>query len=200
MSLLEITAVAFGLLSVLFTVWESLWLWPTGLVSVALYIVVFHEARLYSDMVLQAIYVPMQVYGWWYWLRKRPGEVDVSIRRITPGAAIGWLVVAAMGTLADGWMMHRYFGAALPWWDAAIVVLSLVAQYLLARKVLENWLIWIAVDILALGVYSARQLYLTTGLYAVFLILATLGLVQWIRSYRKQQGPPIARGFEVVVG
>jgi nicotinamide mononucleotide transporter len=199
MSGLEIGAVVFGLLSVLFTVWQSIWCWPTGLVSVVLYIVVFKEARLYSDMVLQAIYVPMQVYGWYFWLRAGPGERDVPVRRITPRAALGWVVVAAVGTGVDGWVMHRYIGAALPWWDAAIVVMSLVAQYLLARKVLENWLIWIAVDILALGVYSARHLYLTTGLYAVFLVLATLGLVQWIRSYRSQTRAT-ARDLEPVTG
>jgi nicotinamide mononucleotide transporter len=202
MSGLEIAAVAFGLLSVVFTVRQSIWCWPTGLINVALYVVVFREARLYSDMVLQAIYVPMQVYGWYYWLRKPHGQPDVPVQRITGRAAAAWFVVAVFGTAMDGWVMHRYFGAALPWWDATIVVLSLIAQYLLARKVLESWLIWIAVDILALGVYAARGLYLTTGLYAVFLVLATLGLVQWIRSYRKhrQEASATARGLEVVAG
>src|SRR3954466_13403403 len=109
MSGLEIAAVVFGLLSVLFTIWQSIWCWPTGLVSVVLYVVVFRDARLYSDMVLQGIYVPMQVYGWYYWLRKRPGEPEVPVLRITARAAGGWFAVAVVGTLADGWVMHRYF-------------------------------------------------------------------------------------------
>jgi nicotinamide mononucleotide transporter len=195
MSPLEITAVVFGLLSVAFTIRQSIWCWPTGLVNVILYVAIFYQARLYSDVVLQLIYVPLQLYGWWHWLRGRQTQNELPVTRLTPAAMAIWAAVAAILIAADGFIMHRYFNAALPWWDAAIAVLSLIAQYLLARKVLENWLIWIAVDILALGVYATKGLYLTTGLYGVYLVLASLGLVAWIQS-RKQT--TARRGFEVV--
>lgn len=195
---LEITAVVFGLLSVIFTIRQNIWCWPTGLVNVILYVVIFYQAALYSDVVLQIIYVPLQLYGWYHWVygNRNGADPDLPVTRLTTFSACIWTAVAANLIAIDGYIMHRYFNAALPWWDAAIAVLSLIAQYLLARKVLENWLIWIAVDILALGVYTAKGLYLTTGLYGVYLILATLGLIAWIQSLNKQKAA--ARGFEVV--
>src|SRR3954466_4056015 len=194
---LEIAAVVFGLLSVIFTIRQSIWCWPTGLVNVILYVLIFYGAALYSDVVLQVIYVPLQLYGWYHWLRGNRKGPDLPITRLPAFAACIWTTVAANLIAIDGYIMHRYFNAALPWWDAAIAVLSLIAQYLLARKVLDNWLIWIAVDILALGVYTAKGLYLTTGLYGIYLILATLGLIAWIRSFHKQKNR--ARGFEPVM-
>jgi nicotinamide mononucleotide transporter len=193
---LEITAVVFGLLSVMYTIRQNVWCWPTGLVNVILYVVIFYQATLYSDVVLQIIYIPLQIYGWFHW-RSDFGETDLPIIRLTAFAACIWAAIAALLIAIDGYIMHRYFNAALPWWDAAIAVLSLIAQYLLARKVLENWLIWIAVDILALGVYTAKGLYLTTGLYGVYLLLATLGLIAWTRSHHKQTAAAIP-SFEPV--
>jgi nicotinamide mononucleotide transporter len=130
------------------------------------------------------------VYG-----NRNGANPDLPVTRLTSFAACIWTAVAANLIAIDGYIMHRFFNAALPYWDAAIAVLSLIAQYLLARKVLENWMIWIAVDILALGVYTAKGLYLTTGLYGVYLVLATFGLIAWLKSLHKQKA---ARGFEVV--
>src|SRR3954470_97427 len=156
---LEITAVVFGLLSVIFTIRQSIWCWPTGLVNVILYVLIFKEAHLYSDVVLQVIYVPLQLYGWYHWLRGNRNGPNLPITRLSLPAIGIWTAIAVNLIAIDGYIMHRYFNAALPWWDAAIAVLSLIAQYLLARKVLDNWMIWIAVDILALGVYTAKGLY-----------------------------------------
>jgi nicotinamide mononucleotide transporter len=194
---LEITAVVFGLLSVIFTIRQNIWCWPTGLINVILYILIFYRAALYSDVVLQVIYVPLQLYGWYHWVygNRNGANPDLPVTRLTSFAACIWTAVAANLIAIDGYIMHRFFNAALPYWDAAIAVLSLIAQYLLARKVLENWMIWIAVDILALGVYTAKGLYLTTGLYGVYLVLATFGLIAWLKSLHKQKA---ARGFEVV--
>jgi nicotinamide mononucleotide transporter len=195
---LEITAVVFGLLSVIFTIRQNIWCWATGLVNVILYILIFYRAALYSDVVLQVIYVPLQLYGWYHWVygNRNGANPDLPVTRLTSFAACIWTAVAANLIAIDGYIMHRFFNAALPYWDAAIAVLSLIAQYLLARKVLENWMIWIAVDILALGVYTAKGLYLTTGLYGVYLVLATFGLIAWLKSLHKQKAA--ARGFEVV--
>jgi nicotinamide mononucleotide transporter PnuC len=101
-------------------------------------------------------------------------------------SAAASLAFAAVASFVAGLALHRYTNAALPYWDATIAVLSLLAQYLLARKVLENWLIWIAVDVLAIGVYLAKQLYVTSGLYAVFLCMAVAGFFAWRGSYRQQ--------------
>jgi nicotinamide mononucleotide transporter len=147
---------------------------------------VFFHARLYSDFLLHLVYVVLQFYGWYRWLQgARPGE-SLPITRLTR-RQWGWVLgVSAGGTAALGLTMHRVFDAAAPYPDAAIAVLSLLATFLLARKVLENWYLWIAVDVLAIGVYFARSLYITTGLYSLFLGLATIGLISWKRSLRQQ--------------
>lgn len=179
MNLIEWSGTLFGLICVVLTVRQNIWCWPAGLVQVLLYIFVFYEARLYSDMILHMIYVVLQIYGWWTWLHGGKDRGKLPVSKITGFGAIVWTVVAILGSTGTGFLMHRYTDASLPYWDAWIMVLSLIAQYLMARKILESWLIWITVDILALGVYSFKGLYTTTGLYGVFLILSIIGLLSW---------------------
>jgi nicotinamide mononucleotide transporter len=186
MNSIEIVAAIIGLVSVWLTVKENIWCWPTGIVMVFLYIFIFYEARLYSDAILQVIYVFLQIYGWYVWLHGGQNRGELRVSRIKQVQAIIWSGVALVGTFSLGFVMHSYTNAALPYPDAAITVMSLIAQWLMAKKILECWLIWIAVDILAVGVYAAKQLYPTTGLYAVFLILAVLGYLTWKKAYKKQ--------------
>jgi nicotinamide mononucleotide transporter len=174
----------FGLLCVWLTTRQSIWCWPTGLVSVTLYVFVFYGSKLYSDVILQLIYIPLQVYGWWHWKYGRKDREPLPVVRLTPVAAGMWLAVCAAGTAAWGYFMATYTDAALPYWDAWIVVASLVAQYLMTRKVLENWPLWMAVDVVAVGVYWVKGLYPTAILYVVYFVLCVLGLVSWWKSYR----------------
>ncbi|BAY21644.1 nicotinamide mononucleotide transporter PnuC [Calothrix sp. NIES-2100] len=186
MSQIEILAAIFGLISVWLTVTENIWCWPTGLVMVFLYIFIFYEARLYSDAILQVIYVFLQIYGWYAWLHGGKDRGELHVTRITRLGAIVWGGVAIAASFTLGFVMHRYTDAALPYWDAAITVISLVAQWLMAKKVLECWLLWITVDVLAVGVYAVKKLYPTTGLYVVFLVLAVLGYLTWNKALKKR--------------
>ncbi|GAB1540226.1 nicotinamide riboside transporter PnuC [Scytonema sp. NUACC21] len=186
MSSIEIIGAILGLVSVWLTVKENIWCWPTGIVMVFLYIFIFYEARLYSDVILQVIYVFLQIYGWYAWLHGGKNRRELHVTSITQLQIIIWSGIAIVGTFTLGFVMHRYTDAALPYPDAAITVMSLIAQWLMAKKVLECWLIWIVVDVLAVGVYAAKQLYPTTGLYTVFLILAVLGYLTWKKVYKKQ--------------
>lgn len=185
MSWTEAIATLFGLLCVGLYVRRSVWSWPTGLVQVTLYVWVFWEARLYSDVLLHLVYIGLSLYGWWRWVARGPDGGRLRVSRLTPAAFGGWLLVAAAGTAALGGAMARWTDAALPFWDAAIAALSLVAQLLIARKVLESWLLWIAVDVLGIGVYGAKALYLTCGLYAVFLGMAVTGWFAWRKAFRE---------------
>ena len=188
MTTLEIIATLFGLACVALTIRRNIWCWPTGLVQVVLYAWIFYRAKLYSDALLQVVYVALGVYGWYYWLRGGPRDDGPPIRRLgVPGWAYS-LLAGALGAAALGTVMARYTDAALPYPDAAVVSLSLVAQFLLSRKVLENWPFWAVVDVLAIGVYAAKGLYVTTVLYAVFLVMAVCGWYAWSRTYRRQQG------------
>jgi nicotinamide mononucleotide transporter len=183
MSPLETIAAACGLLSVWLTVRRSLWCWPTGLVMVALYAFIFYDARLYSDMGLQLIYVVLQLYGWGHWLRGGPREGEaLPVSGLSSAARAAWAGAALAGSAALGWATATWTDTALPYPDAFITALSLAAQWLMARKVWESWLGWILVDLAAIPVYAAKDLYLTAGLYTLFLLLASAGLLSWKRS------------------
>ena len=185
MSVIEIVAVCFGVACVWLTIRQNIWCWPTGLVQVVLFIWIFYQAKLYSDVMLHVVYVVLGFYGWWYWLHGGREAKQLPVTRLPSKHLVLWIMLGAAGTAALGGAMARYTDAALPYWDAATTVLSLVAQYLLARKVLENWEFWIVVDVIAVGVYLTKELYLTSGLYAVFLILAVIGLITWMRNLSK---------------
>lgn len=179
MSATEIIACGFGLAAVWLTVRQNVLCWPVGLVQVLLYIVVFYEARLYSEVGLHVIYVVLQFYGWHAWLHGGKERSALPVSRLAARAMALWIGTALLGTGLLGSAMQRATDAALPYWDAAVTVLSLIAQYLMARKVLESWAFWITVDMLAIGLYLVKALYPTAVLYAVFLILATLGFFAW---------------------
>lgn len=183
MSLLEIVATVAGLLCVIFTARQSLWCWPTGLVQVLLYIVLFWEAKLYADVGLQVVYVVLQVYGWHAWVYGGPRhDNDLPVRGLEGWQRAAGLGVIALGTGIIGYSTATWTDASLPWPDAFITACSLVAQALLSRKVWESWVCWIAVDLVAMPVYYAKDLTLTAGLYGVFLGLAVAGLLAWRRS------------------
>jgi nicotinamide mononucleotide transporter len=177
----------FGTLTGLWCVWlygrESMWAWPIGIVNALLFMVMFFAARLYSDVVLQIIFLLLSVHGWYEWLRGGPARTELSISSAMPLEHLlvlgGVTVVVAMGA---GTWFARATDAALPYWDAVILALSLTAQWLLNRKQLETWLVWMLVDIIAVGVYAYRGLLLTAVLYAIFFGLAARGFVRWRRS------------------
>jgi nicotinamide mononucleotide transporter len=186
---IELVATVFGFLCVWLTIRQNIWCWPVGLVQVFLYCFVFFEAKLYSDFVLHVIYVVLQVYGWRHWLHggRDAGELDVS--RLSLSQAMGWVAAVAVGSAAWGHAMATWTDAALPYADALIAVASLVAQWLMARKTLESWLLWILVDVVAIGVYFTKHLYFTTALYCAFLVLAAMGYRAWRKSCTLQREP-----------
>lgn len=182
MSTLELIASVFGLICVGLTVRQHIWCWPTGLVQVLLYTVIFYDAKLYSDAILQVIYVFFQFYGWYHWLHGGQDKSLLPVTHLNARALLLWVGIGVVGSVLWGYGMARFTDAALPYPDAVVVVLSLVAQWLMARKKVESWHFWIAVDIVGIGVYYAKQLYPTAILYVVFLVLAVLGLRSWIKE------------------
>jgi nicotinamide mononucleotide transporter len=153
--------------------------WPLGLVSVSVYAVFFFQIRLYADSALQLFYVATGLYGWWHWTRGGPGHGAAPIRTLGNGARVGILAAGAAGTAATGWLLATRTDASLPYWDAFTTAFSIAAQLLLMRKILETWLLWIVVDVVAMGVYFVKEAYVTCGLYGVFLGLATWGWLTW---------------------
>lgn len=183
-SAIEIAAFFLGLANVGLLMRRSIWNYPFGIAMVTLYAFVFYEAKLYSDMVLQGFFFAIQVYGWWYWLHGNMAEDGhVIVRRLPSSHAIWYSCAAVVGILALGTFMSRMTDAALPYPDATTTTLSIIAQILLARRYLENWIVWIVVDVLAVGIYLTKGLYPTTVLYLIFLGMAIGGYILWRRTW-----------------
>ncbi len=181
-SCLELVAVLFGIVSVFLSVRENIWSWPTALVNVALYFALFFRSGLYSDMGLQVVYFALSVYGWYEWLYGGAGRTTLRVTRVPARvwaicAVIGVAVWATLGKLTS-----HLPGVALPYVDAATTTVSLIAQWMMTRKLLENWTLWIIVDVVYVGMFIFKGLYLTAGNYAVYLVLAIMGHVAWKRS------------------
>lgn len=152
--------------------------WPVGIANNLFFFVLFWRSRLFADMALQIVYVALAVYGWLNWIFGGANRSTLLISRATRSE---WLALA-LGLPAGTWLLHVILVAvngAAPFWDAVTTVLSLGAQYLLCRKRLENWWLWIAADVIYVPLYLGRGLALTAVLYAVFLVMCLVGLRTW---------------------
>ncbi len=179
---IEAAATLFGLACVILTIRQNILCWPAGLVQVLLFIVIFYQVRLYSDLILHVIYVFLQIYGWHHWLHGGRDRDKLPVTVLASSVLISWILVCAFGSVLWGYLMSAFTDAALPYPDAFTTVASLIAQWLLARKRLDAWYFWIAVDIAAIGIYFYKNLYLTTALYGMFLLLAVTGLLSWKKN------------------
>jgi nicotinamide mononucleotide transporter len=182
---LEWVAVAFGVAAVWLTVRQNPWCWPLGIVNVSLFAVLFWREKLYADAGLQLVYVALCAYGWWAWVWGGPTPGTLPVTR-TPRRA-GFLLALLGAALAVllGATLKRATDASLPFWDAGTTAYSLVAQWMQTRKWFETWALWIAVDVVYVGMYLAKGLALTAFLYAVFIGLAVFGHREWSRALRR---------------
>jgi nicotinamide mononucleotide transporter len=191
MSPLEIVAALFGAISVFLSARQNIWSWPTAIVNVGLYIIIFGEARLYADTGLQVIYVVLNAYGWYHWLYGGKNRTELPVSR-TPIRLWGILAaIGVAGSLLLGTFLARFTPDPVPYLDASTTTTSLIAQWMMTRKLLENWIIWVAVDVVYIGIYIDRSLRLTAVLYLVFLILSVLGYVQWRRAESASATEPL---------
>jgi nicotinamide mononucleotide transporter len=189
---LEAASVLFSVLYLVLAIRESLWCWPAAFLSSVLTLVVVFSVRLYSEVALNVYYAAMAVFGWYQWrYGGRPrgaAELPIGVWPLKMHArAIGGSVALAS---IVGLLMSRYTQAAFPYLDAFLAVSSVVTTYMVARKILENWLYWLVIDSLWLYVYWQRELYLFVGLFALYLVLVVIGLVRWHRDWRAQTALP----------
>ncbi len=181
-AVLEWSAVAASILGVWLMARRHLLAWPVGLVAVALYAVVFVEARLYSDTLLQIAFGAFLLYGWLSWRRTAAVEGQITIAPLSRRQLLRDLGVGVLGGLLLGAAMHTWTNAALPWLDAMLAALSLVAQWWQARRHVATWWLWIVVDVVYVGMYVVKSLNVTAGLYVLFIGLAVMGLRAWSRA------------------
>ena len=179
---IEIAAALLGVINILLVVRRSTWNYPFGIAMVSLFFFVFWEAKLYSEALLQIFFLLIQMYGWWAWSRADQVDDGVAVGWMTLSKRAAWLAVTIVAILLWGSGVARYTDAAAPFADATIAGLSVTAQILQSFRRVESWILWIAVDVLSVGLFAWRGLMVTSALYLLFLILATIGFFEWRRK------------------
>ena len=184
MSRIEIVASILGVANIILLVRRSIWNYPFGIAMVTLYGVVFFRARLYSDALLQVFFFIVQIYGWWVWYHARDDAGLVKVELMSVRSRLAWAGIIVGVTVAEGWYLANYTSDSAPWMDANTTAMSVVAQYLLSIRKIENWILWIVTDVVQIGLYYWKGLYPTTGLYILFLVLSSVGLYEWLREWQ----------------
>lgn len=184
MSELEFLAVAFGFANIAFLIRKSVLNFPCGIVMVSLYAAIFFETRLYSEALLQVFFFCVQMFGWWKWQTAIADEGELVVEWSSPRLMVQCVVATVVLAVLLGTVMATWTNAAAPYPDAAVAAASVVAQFLLSYRRIENWVYWIAIDCLSIGLYVWRGLNLTAGLYIVLLIMSVIGLGAWLSSRR----------------
>ncbi|MCX2482090.1 nicotinamide riboside transporter PnuC [Pedobacter sp. MR2016-24] len=180
---LEWAGVFTGILCVWLAAKNNILNWPIAIVSVLIYTLIFFETRLYSDMGLQVYFLLMNIYGWYFWSKKKnAGEKPTPVISITKPEIILSVIAVILLTLIPGFLLHQNTKAAYPYIDSFCTACSLVAQVFLARKVLQNWLIWIFVDIIYVAVYLSKGLYPTAMMYTLYIYIAWMGYQEWKKT------------------
>lgn len=186
---IEALGVATGIVAVWLTTRQNIWCWPVGIVSVALFVVVFFTARLYAAMGLQVVYIVLAFYGWYAWLHGGEGHGQLRVSRVPARRRRLLLGIGAVGAVVLGFTLSTHTDARVPWLDASLTSFSLVAQFMQTRKWIENWLLWTVIDVLYVAMSLSQGLRLTSVLYATYLVLAVIGWFEWRRALT----PPLAR-------
>jgi nicotinamide mononucleotide transporter len=182
---LEVIGVITGLLCVYLAAKNIIWNWPFAIISVTIYIFIFFNSHLYADMGLQFYFLATNIYGWYFWSRKPATDDKTPVVLIKKQEAIVSLIAIAIFTVFLGSVL-KYTTASYPYIDSFCTAVSLVAQFFLARKVLENWLLWVFVDVIYVGVYIFKGLHLTALMYAIYVAIALMGYIDWKNDYKKQ--------------
>ncbi|QFU77235.1 nicotinamide riboside transporter PnuC [Halioglobus maricola] len=186
MSVWEVVAVLLGIAYLLLVVRESLWCWYAAFGSTAIFLYIFWDVGLVMESGLQVYYLAMAVYGWWQWQHGSGEAGELEITRWNPTRhvlAIGLVLSAAA---ISGLLLAKYTGAALPFLDSFTTWGSILTTWMVARKVLENWLYWLVIDSVSIYLYLDRGLYLTALLFMVYLVIVVFGYRKWLHHYRMQ--------------
>lgn len=195
-SYLEFAGAVSGLVSVYYAARSNIWTWATGLVNVTCFFLIFYQVQLYSDMFLQAYFFAASVYGWAVW-NKQDKQPQNPIRTLSNKQRMTGALLLLGSTLLIGTLIaniHLYFPriftkpASFPYLDTFISVLSVLATLLLARRILENWILWIVVDILSTGLYAVKSVKLIAIEYVIFFCIASFGLYNWLKLLKDEKG------------
>ena len=181
----ELTAAVITAVSIWLATRENIWYYPTGVVALVMYTWLFFQARLYAESVLQVVCLVLMIYGWYEWLHGGTHKTELPVTR-TPRWAWLWGIASGLaGSAIVIAVQLRYTDNPNPYVDSSLLVWSLVAQWMTARKWIENWILWVLINTITVPLYVTRELWITAVLYTALWVLAILGYRQWRRTLVK---------------
>ncbi len=186
---IELSGALLGLAYIIFSVRQNILTWPAGILSSLLYVVVFFNARFYAGMALQFYYAAMSIYGWHFWLRGKREEPSgqLPVTALTHRQGVTAALIALPVFTLIFLTLRNYTDSPVPFPDAFITTMGILGTWMLARKILFNWIVWIVSDLVATGIYFTRGLWPTAILYMVYLTLAVYGYITWRRTMKKNR-------------
>ena len=188
LSVWEAVAVILGVAYLLLAVRESRWCWSAAFVSTGIFLGLYWRVDLLMQSALQVYYLVMAVYGWRQWQRGGAGHAPLAISRWYARHHLAALAAVLLASAASGALLQRYTDAALPYLDSFTTWGSILTTWMVARKILENWLYWLVIDSLSIYLYLDRALYLTAGLFALYLVIVLFGYRRWLLHYQATSG------------
>lgn len=191
----ELFAVFTALAYVIFAAKGSLWCWPAAMISTVLYTVIFYEYYLWSDSALQIYYFAMAIYGWFNWHKSKQAGVngnkngknnDIEIIKYSISFHLKAIAILSVLSIGVGFLMAEFTPTHFPYLDATTTVFALFATYLVTKRVLENWLYWVVIDLVSIYLYQAKALNPTAVLFMLYVVLATIAYINWRKTYQAQ--------------
>jgi nicotinamide mononucleotide transporter len=188
----EIIGTAFALICVWLTVKQNIWCWPTGILNNAFFLALFVKDRLYADLLLQVIYIALGFYGWWMWLYGGENRAELPVSQTNERVWLRLAAIFVFGALLLAFGLKEFARAmnfppaSFLYWDSATTVACLLSQWMLTKKLLENWIVWIATNLSYIGLYAMKERPLLCALQVVFIVLSAIGFVKWLKSYREK--------------
>ena len=182
----EAAAVVLGICYLLLAVRELIWCWYAAFASTAIYLFLFWDVNLLMESGLQIYYLAMAVYGWWQWQHGDSSDGKLRISRWPPRVHFFVITAVLLISAASGLLLREYSTAALPFLDSFTTWGAVLTTWMVAKKVLENWLYWLVIDSVSIYLYVDRELYLTAGLFAAYILIAVFGFIAWLKHFRSQ--------------
>jgi nicotinamide mononucleotide transporter len=183
---IEVIGALTGIIGVWLTARQIIWCWPVALINVVIYIYVFFVSKLYADFGLQLFYFFMTLFGWYNWHYGGTDNHILPISRLTLKKFLLYFFIGMPAVFITGFLLKNYSDAAYPYWDSFVSVWGIIGTYMMAKKIIEHWILWIIVDFTCVGIYFYKGLYATTVLYFIFIILAVYGLSNWKKDFKIQ--------------
>ncbi len=186
---IELLGAIFGTIYIYFSIKQKILTWPTGLLTSILYVYVFFSSKFYADMSLQLYYVGISIYGWIYWIKgkKTVSTKKVAVTQITKHTLLLLIPITATIYFIILQILLNYTDSPVPYMDSLTTAFSIVATWMLARKIIEHWIIWVFVDLFSAGLYIYKELWPTTILFVIYTGMAVLGYIQWKKDLQAER-------------